>query len=114
MRITTDVGMFGTYCLYLPNIENAQQEFDQTLSLQVISQDPEALWHSGRPGENEDGCPDLPLCPADWPYDKNQWLAYDMGTCYSVSGFRTRHPSFEYWRVCIRVARGVRMCMYVS
>lgn len=33
---------------------------------------PDALWHSGEPGGNESGCPDLPLCPPTWPYDKDQ------------------------------------------
>ena len=25
------------------------------------------------------GCPHLPECPPEWPFDKDQWLAFDLG-----------------------------------
>ena len=41
--------------------------------IKVAQQDtPAGLWHSGEPGGQEAGCPDLPLCPPDWPFDKDQ------------------------------------------
>jgi len=54
------------------------------------------LWHSGNGTGtwSEAGCPHLPKCPVHWPFDKNQWIAFDTGVCYTLSAFRTVFPNY--------------------
>ncbi|KAJ1484187.1 hypothetical protein T484DRAFT_1797886 [Baffinella frigidus] len=62
----------------------------------VMQQASDALWHSGNGSgfASEHGCPHLPICPEEWPYDKDQWLAFDLGTHFSLSQFRIRYPPY--------------------
>jgi hypothetical protein len=66
------------------------------------------LWHSGNGTEtwSEAGCPHLPTCPMHWPFNKNQWIAFDTGVCYTLSAFRTTFPN--YTRVPIYNFGGIK------
>ena len=75
-------------------------KFDDSVNItDVLIQNNLSIWHSGGEGTSDDssimesGCPNLPFCPQSWPYNKNQWLAFDLKACYTLSGFRTRLPS---------------------
>ena len=54
-----------------------------------LRQASDGLWHSGNGSgyASEYGCPHLPECPPEWPFDKDQWLAFDLGP--------TRNPNFS-------------------
>ena len=77
-------------------------KFDESVNITgVLVQSNFSIWHSGSlPSENdtanlEVGCPNLPVCPEVWPYNKRQWLAFDLKACYQISGFRTRFPRID-------------------
>ena len=53
------------------------------------------FWHSGSANQGKVGCVHFPLCPESWPYGKNQWLSFDLGSKHILAGFRTTFPSYD-------------------
>lgn len=81
-------------------VENSPQYMSSSLGRgvdvkQVFNLSKSALWHSGNGTSiwSEMGCPHLPKCPQDWPFNKRQWLAMDTQVCYTMSAFRTTFPN---------------------
>ena len=64
----------------------------------VLSPGSDGLWHSGNVFSNVDwnvSCVHFPLCPQSWPYNRNQWLSFDLGAKYVLAGFRTSFPPYD-------------------
>lgn len=62
----------------------------------VLAQSDFGFWHSGNGSSfgHEAGCVHLPICPESWRYNKDQWLAFDLGIEHTLASFRTQYPNF--------------------